>query len=178
MYPKPDKLIPSLYGGVIMALISSIPFLNFLNCLCCAGIMLGGFFAVFFYKNNFTPQTPPYTSGECMTVGALAGVFGALIGTVLSAIFMAVMGDVMREFVLGFLERSDLNLPQEFWDQMETVMSAEFSFFTLVTELLTNMLIYPLFGLLGGLIGYNVYKPKINLMPPPFTPPPSPPPAI
>jgi hypothetical protein len=171
MTPKPDKLIPALYGGVIMALISSIPFLNFLNCLCCAGIMAGGFFAVFFYKNNFTPDTPPYTSGDCLALGALAGVFGALIGTVLSAIFMAIMGDVLRDFVLRFLERSDLDLPQEFWDQMDQLMSAEFSIFTLFTELLTNMLIYPLFGLLGGLIGYNIYKPKVNLMPPPFIPP-------
>ena len=84
MNPKPDKFIPALYGGVIMGIVSSVPFLSAINCLCCAGIMFGGFLAVFFYKNNFTPDTPPYTTGDCMAVGALAGVVGAFVGTVLN----------------------------------------------------------------------------------------------
>ena len=45
MNPKPDKIIPALYGGIIMALVSTIPFVSFINCLCCAGIMLGGLLA-------------------------------------------------------------------------------------------------------------------------------------
>ena len=83
MNPKPDKLIPAIYGGIIMGVISAVPFLNFINCLCCAGILLGGFFAVMFYKNNFTPDTPPFTSSDCMVVGVLSGVCGAVVGTVL-----------------------------------------------------------------------------------------------
>jgi len=172
MNQKPDKLIPALYGGAIMALISSIPFLNLINCLCCAGVMLGGFFGVFFYKNNFTPDTPPFTSGDCLAVGALAGVFGAIIGTILSAIIMAVLGDVMREFILRWLERSNVNLPEDFWSQMEEFMSPGTRLLSIIIEFFTRIIIDPLFGLLGGLIAYNVYKPKIQMMPPP---PPVPP---
>src|SRR5258708_39925789 len=94
MDQKPDKLIPALYGGIIMGLISSIPFLNLVNCLCCAGVLLGGFLAVMFYKKNFTPDTPPFTSGDCLAVGAMAGVVGAFVGTILSLIFAAIFGDV------------------------------------------------------------------------------------
>ncbi len=52
MPEKPSKLMPALYGGVIMGLISGIPFLNLVNCLCCAGVMLGGFMAVFFTRRT------------------------------------------------------------------------------------------------------------------------------
>ena len=171
MNQKPDKLIPALYGGVIMALISAIPFINFLNCLCCAGIMLGGFFAVFFYKNNFTADTPPYTSGDCMGVGALAGVFGAIIGTVLSLAFIALFGNFWGEYVLGIIRTLDIDIPAEAFEAMEQSMSAGLSFFSVMIQLLSSLVIDTLFGMLGGLIGYSVYKPKkVAMPPPPMTP--------
>ncbi len=170
MNQKPDKLIPALYGGVIMALISAIPFINFINCLCCAGVMLGGFFAVFFYKNNFTPDTPPYTSGECMGVGALAGVFGAIIGTMLSLVTLALFGNITGEYMIEMLRNFDI--PQEAFDAMEESMAVGMSFVSIMIQLLTSLVIDTLFGLLGGLIGYSVYKPKKSFMPPPPMPQP------
>ena len=83
MNPKPDKFMPALYGGIIMALVSSIPFISFINCFCCAGIILGGFLAVFFYKNNMTPESPPLNAGDSMVVGLLSGFIGAVIGSIL-----------------------------------------------------------------------------------------------
>lgn len=167
MKQKPDKLIPALYGGVIMALISAIPFINFINCLCCAGVMLGGFFAVFFYKNNFTPDTPPYTSGECMGVGAFAGVFGAIIGTVLSLAMLALFGNITVKYMMDILQHSGLNIPSEAFDAMEESMTAGLSLGHVFIQLLSSLVIDTLFGLLGGLIGYSVYKPKKAVMPPP-----------
>jgi len=172
MNQKPDKLIPALYGGVIMALISSIPFINFLNCLCCAGVMLGGFFAVFFYKNNFTPDTPPYTSGECMGVGALAGVFGAIIGTMLSLVTLALFGNIMGDYMIEMIRKFELDIPMEAFDAMEESMTAGISFVSIMIQLLSSLVIDTLFGLLGGLIGYSVYKPKKSIISPPPMPQP------
>jgi hypothetical protein len=167
MNPKPDKLIPAIYGGVIMGVVSAVPFLSILNCLCCAGVMLGGFFAVMFYKNNFTPDTPPFTSNDCMTVGALSGVFGAIVGTVLSVFFLRIFGNIMGEMIINWLHNMDLNLPDEAWEQMEESLREGASIVRMVLQFFMNLVIDTLFGLLGGLIGYQVYKPKHLVMPPP-----------
>jgi hypothetical protein len=166
MSPKPDKLIPALYGGVIMALLSTVPFLSFINCLCCAGILLGGFFAVFFYKNNFTPDTPPYTSGDCVALGALAGVFGAIIGTILSTIFMILFGNIMGEMAIQWLQNMNINIPSEALDAIEESLNIALSPISIMISLFTNLVIDVIFGLLGGLIGYSVYKPKPQAIPP------------
>lgn len=165
MNPKPDKILPALYGGIIMGLVSAIPFLNLINCLCCAGIILGGLLAVYFYKSNFTPDTPPFTSGDCMAVGAIAGVVGAIVSTVFSLLFVTMFGDVTKEFLLEFLK--DWDLPQEAIEGIEQAFAEQTTAFSIVTNFLLALVIYPLFGLLGGVIGYNVYKPKQTMTQPP-----------
>jgi len=172
MNSKPDKFIPALYGGIIMAVISSVPFLSLVNCLCCAGILFGGFLAVFFYKNNFTPDTPPFTSGDCMLVGALAGFVGAVISTFLSVIFLKLFGNVMGEFLVNLMKNLNVDLPDEAWRAFDQSLSMALSPFTIVVRLFSSLLLDGIFGLLGGLIGYSVYKPKQRVMPPPPMPQP------
>jgi len=170
MNPKPDKLIPAIYGGIIMGIISAVPFLNFLNCLCCAGVMLGGFLAVVFYKNNFTPDTPPYTSGDCVAVGALSGVFGAIVGTLLSFMFLKMFGNLLGEYIVNLLQ--GFNIPEEALQAIEESLKESASMLFVFIRFFSNLVIDVIFGLLGGLIGYSLFKPKQQMMPPP---PPSPP---
>jgi hypothetical protein len=167
---KPDKFIPALYGGVIMAVISTVPFLSLVNCLCCAGILFGGFMAVFFYKNNFTPDTPPYTAGDCVAVGAIAGVVGAIIGTFLSVIFMKLFGNMMGEFLVSTLKNLNVNIPEEAWKAIDESLNMVLSPFTIIMLFFKSLVIDGVFGLLGGLIGYGVYKPKPSMVPPPPMP--------
>ncbi|MBI3189033.1 MAG: hypothetical protein HYZ33_00125 [Ignavibacteriales bacterium] len=177
MNPKPDKTIPALYGGIIMGVISAVPFLSIINCICCAGVMLGGMLAVMFYKNNFTPDTPPFTSGDCMAVGALSGVFGAIIGSVLGTFFLVIFGNIMGEFVMQTLQNMDLNIPEEAWEGMEEGFRESASIGQFFMSLVISLILDPLFGLLGGLIGYSIFKPKhLYTPPPPMTQPPMHPP--
>jgi hypothetical protein len=173
MPEKPSKLMPALYGGLIMGAISGLPVLSLLNCLCCAGILLGGFLSVMFYKNEFTPAMFPLTSSECMQVGAIAGLFGALFGTLLHLLTLATIGNVSNEMMLEMLR--NFHLPQEALDQMERSIeqSAEMTTFSIGISLLTSLIIDPLFGLLGGLIGFSAFKSKQTPMNmPPSQPPP------
>ncbi len=172
MNPKPDKTIPALYGGILMGVISAIPFLNFINCLCCAGIMLGGFLAVYFYKNNFTPDSPPMTSGDCMSLGALAGVFGAIVGAILGMFFLTIFGNIAGEFMMNFLKNMDLNVPPGTWEKAEEDMRGGGIMKQEMMGIIFSLILDPLFGLLGGLIGYSVFKPKPQFPPPPMMPPP------
>jgi len=170
MPPKPAKLVPALYGGIIMGLISGIPFLNFVNCCCCAGILFGGFMAVFFYKNDLTSDMPPLTSSDALAVGALAGVFGAIVACILEGALMLTLGNVagnaIIDLILKFYDRAGIRdqLPPGALDKLQDLRMMGFSPFLI----LRAFMIHPLFGLLGGLIGYGVFKPKmISVVPPP-----------
>lgn len=166
MREKPSMLMPALYGGVIMAVIGAVPGLNLINCLCCAGILFGGFMAVFFYKKELMPDMPLLTSSDGMQLGALAGVFGGIVGGLLSFVIIQFVGNVGGEIMLKFMESFRENMPPEAWDQMEQgIREGDLSIFNLVMALIFDVI----FGLLGGLIGYSILKPKqqmMNVMPP------------
>jgi hypothetical protein len=177
MPEKPSKLLPALYGGVVMAAISAMPFVSIINCFCCAGVLLGGFLAVFFYQKDLTAQTP-LTNSDALQLGALAGVFGAIIGTVLSAMVMALFGNVTSQIVLDIIRGFEDKMPPGTMEQIEQSMSqsSELGIMGIMMAFFTSIIVDPLFGLLGGLIGYSVYKPKPGVFPPmmPPTPPASP----
>ncbi len=173
MPEKPSKLTSALYGGLIMGAISGLPVLSIVNCFCCAGILLGGFLSVMFYKNELTPSMPPLTSSDGMQLGALAGLFGALFGTVLHIITLAAVGNVSNEILLNILR--NFSLPPEAMNEIEKKIGEQESLtgLAIALSLLYSLIIDPLFGLLGGLIGFNVYKPKTPMMNVPPTPPPA-----
>ena len=176
MPPKPPKAVPALYGGIIMGLISGIPFLNLLNCCCCAGIMFGGFMAVFFYKNDLKPDMAPLTSGDALALGALAGVFGAIVASVLEGVLMLTLGNLagntIVDMILKFYDSTGIRdqLPPGTLEKLESLKMMHYSPFLI----LRAFMIHPLFGLLGGLIGYGVFKPKVE----PAMPPPPPQPQV
>jgi len=163
MPEKPSKLMPALYGGIIMGAISGIPFLNLVNCLCCAGVILGGFMAVFFYNKDLKPGDPPLTNSDGLQLGALAGVFGAIVGLVVMVVIHFALGAATNEATsgmitalydkLGILDK----MPPEAIEQMQESMRS-----TALSPLMIipAFFIDPLFGLIGGVIGYAVYKPK------------------
>ncbi len=168
--------MPSLYGGIIIGVISAVPGLNIINCLCCAGVLLGGALSVFFFKKDLPPQYP-LTNGDAIQLGALSGVFGAINGTAISAAILAAFGNIGREFIAGILEGMKDQIPPEAFDRaMHGMENGAITIFHFGASLLIDTL----FGLLGGLIGFAIWKPKPGFpMQPPttFPPPPQVPPA-
>jgi hypothetical protein len=157
----PSKLTPALIGGAVIGLISATPFLNFINCLCCAGVILGGFLAVFFYKDQLTPGMPPIKPSDGLTLGALAGVFGFLISTLLSLVIFTVFGPIASEAVINLMiqlfESANLDIPPEAFDEMrDNAKQSPINAFGLVISLVTSVV----FGIVGGLIGAAIYKTK------------------
>jgi hypothetical protein len=172
MPQKPDMFRPALYGGLIMAVLSGVPFLSVINCCCCAGVLLGGFLAVFFYTRDMTPGMPPMETNDALKLGAIAGVVGAVGGTILSAVFSLAMGDAGNEAVMGIIRQFEGQIPPEVMDQIETGVgqSGGFGAANILIGFLSSIIIYPIFGLLGGLIGYQVFRNKQPRMPMPQGP--------
>ncbi len=153
--------MPALYGGIIMGVISTVPVLSLVNCLCCAGVMFGGFMAVFFYMKEMLPGMAPLTSSDGLQLGALAGVFGGIIASLLTVIVLKVIGNVNGQMILSMMEVMRDRMPAENWDEMQAdVLATELSVFKMIMGLIIDVI----FGLLGGLIGYSILKPKKELM--------------
>lgn len=164
MQNKPTKVLASLYGGIVIATISSVPGLNLINCFCCAGIMLGGLFAVFIYSRQLTPETLPLTAGDGVLLGALSGVIAAFLSLLLHLVVYALFGNIAERIIYDIV-RSILdaaNVPAEisemfderFQEALERGLTPLFLFFSLIQ----NLVLYVLFGLFGGLIGYAIFK--------------------
>jgi len=151
MNSKPDKLVPAVIGGAIIGVVSSIPILNFVNCFCCAGIIVGGFFAVYFYNKNLVDTPLSYNDGALL--GLLAGIFGLVISTILEQI----IGINSAEMIEQMMEYAE-DIPPETEEFLRGLLENKQGFFML--ELAMGLVINAVFGLLGGIIGVAVLKKK------------------
>jgi len=152
-----------LYGGVITGLTIGLPVLDLLNCFCCGGVLLGGLLSVFFYTRDLSPEAPAMKSADALQLGALSGVFGALTGTVLQTGIVAGFGDVAREILGSMLTDTRIleSLPNEVARAIEEMLAHEQSLSLpgVMGLLVIWMIVGPLFGLLGGLIGFAIFRP-------------------
>ena len=170
MREKPSILLPALYGGVVIGFLIGIPILNYVNACCCAGVLIGGALSVFFYKKDLMPDMPPLESSDAVKLGALAGAIGGVFGTVLGQLIQLTSGtDAASEMDKAIDEMSSRPGTEGAIQFMEMIRSFMESPFFLLVGLIFSVVLCTLFGLLGGLIGYAIFKPKqqmMNAMPP------------
>lgn len=164
MQEKPNKLRVALIAGGAIAVVSAVPGLNLINCCCCAGIILGGVLAVYLHRQDYREDMPPMESSDALIVGLTAGLVSAFGTTILNLLFMALFGDAAGEIARSFIESliENIDLPpdaaEQLRQQMEDTVAESTTFFGVMQELLFNLLVHPLFAMLGGLIGYSVLK--------------------
>src|SRR5256885_5768798 len=96
-----NKLKPAIIGGVVLGLLSVIPFVNWANLCCCLWAILGGALASYLYiKNSPVPATP----GDGAILGAMAGLVGAVISVVIGIPVSILMSGVMIGIVVRLME--------------------------------------------------------------------------
>ena len=76
----------------------------------------------------------------------------------------------MAGFILDFLHNLNADIPDELMDQIEESLTQAASPFLMVVNFFTSLIFDSLFGMLGRLIGYSIYKPKNQVMMPPTMP--------
>src|ERR671926_349031 len=93
-----DKLKPALIGGVVLGILSAIPFVNWVNLCCCAWAIAGGVLAANLYvKQSATPVQP----AEGAMVGGMAGVVGGVIYVVIGVPLGYIVGGAAAAALAG-----------------------------------------------------------------------------
>ena len=184
----PAKLQPALLAGVAIGVLSALPVVNMVNACCCAWVLFGGGLAAYLMQQN---HPEPITTGDGAVVGLLAGLFGAVVGTLLSIPLTLMMGPFQGQMVERVLE-SARDMPPEARRILESMRGGAAIGIGLVFSFLMMATAGAIFGLIGGLLGALMFRkntpppapPPDGFQPPTFTPPssflpppPPPPPA-
>jgi len=146
-----DKMKPAVIGGVILGVLSAIPFVNIVNVCCCAWAILGGALATNFYvKGSARPATP----ADGAVVGVLAGVVGGIIYVILGVPLALAFGNVMGSALSGIIAQQD---PAQA-EMIRAQMAASTSFAGALLNGIFGAVILTIFATIGGLIGVPVFE--------------------
>jgi cytochrome bd-type quinol oxidase subunit 1 len=163
MQPSPSKIQPALLGGAFMGVLSALPFVSYANVCCCLWVVVGGLLSAWVLQQNDRYQI---TTSDGAIVGLLAGVFGALIGIVITMV-MAPFQRQLDLYVLGRLTEAMGDVPPVIEQAIEQRRSQPaVTALSAITSLIFSLIIYPVFAMLGGLLGAVLFK-KGELPPPP-----------
>ena len=162
-----NKLKPAVIGGVVLGLLSAIPFVNFVNFCCCAWAILGGLLASYLYvKNSATPAN----AGDGAIIGAMAGGIGAAIYLVIGIPLALVSGAAMRDMMISLVANVD---PRQADLMRGMAMQGESVASTIIQGFIAALLLV-VFSIVGGLIGIALFEKRKGGGPVPPPPPPAP----
>jgi hypothetical protein len=158
-----NKLKPALIGGVLIGVLSVIPFVSAVNLCCCLWAILGGMLATYLYVKN---SPTPATAGDGAVLGVIAGAVGAVISCILGIPIALAMGPVMRNMIVSLLQNVDPRQAELMRQQFEAQGNA---IGPLIIQSLIGAALLFVFAILGGLLGVPIFE-KRKAAPPPAPP--------
>jgi len=144
-----QKLQPAILGGLLIGVLSALPFVSM---CCCLWVIAGGVLTTYLLQERLRT---PVTAGDATVAGLLAGLIGAILSTVLSQLLSLVRGVGVADAIDEMLGQG--RLPPEMTGALEQVRDMPAALFV-IGALLVTMLIYPIFSMLGALLGVALFK--------------------
>jgi hypothetical protein len=155
-----ERLQPALLGGLLIGFLTALPVVN---CCCCLWVIAGGMLATYLRQQD-TPYQIPAAEGALM--GLAAGAIGAIIGGLLSIPLEFALGPMQQQIIERFAQNPEL--PPELRDALGSA-SVRTGAAWRVAAIMISVVVYSIFGLLGGLLGTAVFKKNAPPPPPPGT---------
>lgn len=152
--------MPSLYGGLLIATVWSVPGLNLLNCLCCAGVLLGGFLSVLLYQKDIGPDMDQLTRDDCTNLGIYTGIIASVAAMIIQFVIQLVFGNIAIDMMMKLAERMKVDFPPELYQLIEQAKQQGPNIFGSIISMFITVIPNTLFAFLGALIGWNVFRPK------------------
>jgi len=159
-----NRLLPVIWGFLVMTLVSIMPLINFINLFFCAGIILGGLAGVFSFNKQLTVHGMSLTFKDAVMIGVLSGVLSAVAVSGFNVITLMYSSVNPVTESLKMLGDFGKNMPPEVNKQIDNLahefdkygFSPTLAVFTFVS----NLLIYPLFGAIGALLAATIINNK------------------
>jgi hypothetical protein len=149
---------PAVIGGLVMGVLSALPFVSAGNFCCCLWVIGGGVVAAYVLQQN---QSTPITPGDGALVGLLAGLAGAFIEVAVSIPISLVVGPLERALTTRVLDMAG-NMPPEFQEVLQRINregpSGAWFIVAHVLGLMMWLCVGAVFSTLGGLLGAAIFK--------------------
>ena len=146
----PSKLMPALWGGLLIGFFAGIPYLAWINCACCIGVLAGGLLAVYLYKNDLHADSS-MNMGDGATLGLIAGLIGTVVAVILETIFGTMGIDLLYRI-------PDIIHAPEFEDWIYKIDPQNLTRGVIVLKFMTNLVTFAIFGLVGGILGVALFN--------------------
>jgi hypothetical protein len=156
-----NKLKPALIGGVVIGVLSVIPFVSAANLCCCLWAILGGLLATYLYVKN---SPTPASAGDGAVLGVIAGAIGAVIYLVIGIPIAIAMGPVTRNMIVSLMQNIDARQAELMRQQFEAQGNAVAPI--IIQALIGGGLLF-VFAILGGLLGVPIFEKRKGGPPPP-----------
>ena len=154
-----SKLQPALLGGLLIGVLSALPFVS---ACCCLWVVAGGVLTTYLLQER---SPAAVNTGDAVVAGLLAGLIGAIVSTLVGQLIALAPGMGIADGIDRFMGRGDVG--PELAGALEKVRELPPVLFAVI-GLLATMVIYPIFSMLGALLGVAIFK-KTPPPPPPGT---------
>ena len=163
---QPSKFTPVIISSTVIIIISLFPFLNFINLLCCAGVIIGGAAGTAYYNNQLKKTGGQIQYKDGVAIGVLSGIISALIVVIGTTVMTMLVKQNPIPEIYRMIDMQGLNIPPEI-DKFLQQISDEYSkrgfsiTLTLVT-LVVDLISYPIFSAIGGMLAVQIFGKKKN----------------
>lgn len=161
-------LMPALWGGLALGILSALPIVGAVNLCCCAWVVTGGMLAAYVLQAN-TPE--PITAGDGAIVGLLAGIAGAFVYAVVSLPLNLVLGPVQQRALQRMFE-SIQDVPPEVRDAFSNMGGTTMTAIGMLMGFILMLFVGAIFATAGGALGAVFFKKKAQMPPASQVPPP------
>jgi hypothetical protein len=147
---KQHYLVPVIVGGVVAAILSTIPLVNYCNFIFCMWMLLGAGIAVYMVKGKVQEDIAP---GEGAAIGGITGLItGALFGVLYVILFLLFGAAMIPGAADGHAQEAATGV-----GMMAVIFGA---------SCIGSLVIYGGFGALGGTLAALIFKSPNQGQPP------------
>lgn len=149
-----SKLQPAVLAGLFIGVLSALPVISAGNCLCCLWVVCGGMLAAYLLQQN---QALPIEAADAALTGVLAGIIGAVVASLLAIPIQMLMGPLSADFFRRIADQAS-DAPPELRHMLEQLGHGGLGVAAVLVGLFFNLVLFSVFGVLGGLLGHAVFR--------------------
>ena len=141
-----DFLKPAITGGLALGVLSGLPLIGAVNCICCLWVLAGGGLTTWLL-NKQRPGGLKY--GDGAIGGVIAGVIGAFVATIIS---IPVQMFMITQETLDDMQTALAQMPPAIRDAILQFSTPGFNLNRVLIGLVFNIIVFGLFAMIGGII--------------------------